>query len=47
MQIPEEAALLRIFIGEAARYQHQPLFEAIVKKARETGQISFSDKDGS
>ena len=37
MDIPEEAVLLRIFIGENARYEHQPLFEAIVKKARETG----------
>src|SRR5271167_2808824 len=37
MQVPEEAALLRIFIGENARYERQPLFEVIVKKARETG----------
>lgn len=35
MQIPEDAMLLRIFIGESDRYEHQPLYEAIVMKARE------------
>ncbi len=35
MQIPEDAVLLRIFIGENDRWQHQPLYEAIVLKARE------------
>src|SRR3954470_10503925 len=35
MQIPEEALLLRIYIGESDRWQHQPLYEAIVLKARE------------
>lgn len=35
MQIPQEAARLRIFIGESDRWQHQPLYEAIVLKARE------------
>jgi PII-like signaling protein len=35
MQIPEEAVLLRIFIGENDRWQHKPLYEAIVLKARE------------
>jgi PII-like signaling protein len=35
MQIPEEAVLLRIFIGESARWENQPLYEAIVLKARE------------
>lgn len=35
MQLPHEATLLRIFIGESDRWQHQPLFEAIVLKARE------------
>ena len=35
MQIPEDAVLLRIFIGESDRYHHQPLYEAIVLKARE------------
>lgn len=35
MQISEDAALLRIFIGEGDRHRHQPLYEAIVTKARE------------
>jgi PII-like signaling protein len=35
MNLPEEAVLLRIFIGESDRWHHQPLYEAIVKKARE------------
>ena len=35
MQIPHEAALLRIFIGESDRWEHKPLYEAIVLKARE------------
>jgi uncharacterized protein len=35
MQIPHEAVLLRVFIGESDRWHHQPLYEAIVLKARE------------
>jgi PII-like signaling protein len=35
MQIPTDATLLRIFIGESDRWEHRPLFEAIVLKARE------------
>src|SRR5215471_4888992 len=35
MQIPNEAVLLRIFIGESDRWEHRPLYEAIVLKARE------------
>jgi uncharacterized protein len=35
MQIPHESVLLRIFIGESDRWNHQPLYEAIVLKARE------------
>jgi hypothetical protein len=35
MQTPHEAILLRIFIGENDRFDHQPLYEAIVLKARE------------
>ena len=35
MQIPEDAVLLRIFIGESDRWENQPLYEAIVLKARE------------
>jgi len=37
MNIPENAKLLRIFIGEADKWHHQPLYEAIVLKARELG----------
>jgi len=36
VQIPHEAVLLRIFLGESDRYEHKPLYEAIVLKARET-----------
>ncbi|QPC44898.1 DUF190 domain-containing protein [Kaustia mangrovi] len=35
MDIPEEAVLLRIFIGEEDRVDGGPLHEAIVLKARE------------
>ena len=35
MQIPEQAVLLRIFIGESDKWEHKPLYEAIVLKARE------------
>ena len=35
MQIPNDAVLLRIFIGESDRWHHQPLYEALVLKARE------------
>ena len=35
MQIPQDAFLLRVFIGESDKWQHQPLYEAIVLKARE------------
>ena len=35
MHIPHEAMLLRIFIGESDRWQHKPLYEAIVLAARE------------
>src|SRR5689334_15254449 len=35
MQIPTDALLLRIFLGESDRWEHQPLYEAIVLKARE------------
>jgi PII-like signaling protein len=37
MKIPENGKLLRIFIGESDRWHHQPLYEAIVIKAREMG----------
>ena len=35
MQLPKDAVLLRIFIGENDRFQHRALYEAIVLKARE------------
>ncbi len=35
MQIPKDAVLLRVFLGEQDRYGRQPLYEAIVLKARE------------
>ena len=37
MELPEDALLIRIFIGESDRYGRQPLYEAIVSKAREIG----------
>jgi hypothetical protein len=35
--LPEEGQLLRILIGESDKYGKQPLYEWIVRKARETG----------
>jgi PII-like signaling protein len=35
MQIPHDATLLRIYLGESDRWEHKPLYEAIVLKARE------------
>jgi len=37
METIQNAKLLRIFIGELAKIEHQPLYEAIVFKAKETG----------
>jgi len=37
MELPKEAELLRIFIGENDKHQHQPLYEAIVAEARRFG----------
>lgn len=37
MQLPEEGYLLRIFIGEADKHDHKPLYEWIVMQAREQG----------
>ena len=34
MQTPQDALLLRIFIGESDRSEHKPLYEAIVLAAR-------------
>jgi len=35
MQVPRNAVLLRIFVGEDDRFEHRPLYEAVVLKARE------------
>jgi len=35
MQVPVQAVLLRIFLGESDRWENRPLYEAIVLKARE------------
>ncbi|HWE03737.1 MAG TPA: DUF190 domain-containing protein [Tepidisphaeraceae bacterium] len=37
MKINERGVLLRIFIGEADKAEHKPLYEAIVQKARDLG----------
>ena len=35
MDVPQQASLLRIFVGEDERSEGRPLYEAIVLKARE------------
>ena len=35
VHLPHDAMLLRVFIGEADRWHHKPLYEALVLKARE------------
>jgi hypothetical protein len=37
MMLPREGHLLRIFIGESDRHEGQPLYEWIVRRAREHG----------
>ena len=37
MNLPENAVLLRIFVGESDRWKHRPLYEVIVLEAREAG----------
>ena len=37
MKLEGEGYLLRIYIGEQDKWHHQPLYEAIVLKARELG----------
>jgi len=37
MNLPKHGKLLRIFIGENDKYEGMPLYEWIVRKARETG----------
>ncbi len=35
MQVPENAVLLRIYLGENDKYDRRPLYQAIILKARE------------
>ena len=37
MKIPADGKLLRIFIGEADQWHHEPLYEAIVHLAKKEG----------
>lgn len=37
MKIPTEGKLLRVFVGEADRWEGRPLYEAIVEEARRAG----------
>jgi PII-like signaling protein len=37
MELPKDAVLLRIFIGEGDQYEGAPLYEKIVLKARAAG----------
>ena len=37
MKIPSEGKLLRVFVGEADRWEGQPLYEAIVHEAKRRG----------
>jgi PII-like signaling protein len=37
MHVPQDAMLLRVFIGENDKHQRRPLYEAIVLAARERG----------
>lgn len=37
MELPTEAELLRVFVGESDTYQGRPLYEAIAEAARTSG----------
>ena len=37
MKLSGEGKLLRIFLGETDKFEHQPLFQVIVLRAREMG----------
>ena len=37
MELTGEAKLLRIFIGESDKVQHQPLYEVIIREAKMAG----------
>ncbi len=41
MKIPEDGKLLRIFIGEADKWEGKPLYESIVLLAKKEGMESF------
>ena len=46
MKIPEEGTLLRIFIGEADKWQGQPLYSVIVEAARKRGMAGATATKG-
>ena len=37
METPTEAVLLRVYLTESAKWEHKPLYEAIVLRARAEG----------
>jgi len=37
MMLPREGCLLRVFVGESDRHEGMPLFEWLVRRARERG----------
>ena len=37
MKLPEEADLLRVFVGESDRFEGRPLYQAVVEEARGRG----------
>lgn len=37
MKLPDESALLRVFVGEADKFEGRPLYQAIVEEARAAG----------
>jgi PII-like signaling protein len=47
MQLPSEAELLRIFIGESDKHGHRPLYEVIVTEARRRGMAGATVLRGS
>lgn len=47
MKVPENGKLLRIFIGESDQWHNQPLYEAIVIKARKMGMAGATVLRGS
>ena len=46
MGISGQAVLLRVFLGESDKLGHLPLYEAIVKKAREEGMAGATELKG-